>query len=237
MELSAILELKQQILADAAVRYHDRERYDTPVQAFLAQAPEKRLAVGYSKRARGDYRLEIRVQRWDQSAFRLARQIQQQVGGEANIEVIPRIQIPPKTALLAVTEGPQTPVLEKPGPLQIGISVGHRDGGAGTLGAFVGTPDGGSPFDRNHVLARLGNASTGGDGREPDFVYHPGREKGVGWAARTASPSCRLTSICPGRTVTILIAPWPGYCPTGTTRSTAFRPDTISPARGACCAC
>lgn len=166
MEKASVLELRDKILVSA--RREARQRMGAGLQSLAHPRVESRLAVGYSQVKKNDYRLELRVQRTDGKAVSEAEEIRTQANGEANIEVIPKVEIPPQVRLLESEEG-RAPLCKRCVPLEMGVSVGHANGGAGTLGAFIGTPDGNAILSNNHVLALLNTASKG------DPIYHPGK--------------------------------------------------------------
>ena len=177
MKLQSVLDLKTQVLT--TLRKHDAARRPgTSVESPVNPYPANRIAVGYSAvAARGQFQLELRVQRLDGPAFRQAEQIKLQAAGEANIEVIPRIEIPTKTS--TEEAGCWRGFCGNVRPLHIGLSVGHKEDTPGTLGAFLQTDDGVAVLSNSHVLALSGEAEEG------DWVYQPGRETGRSMLANT----------------------------------------------------
>lgn len=138
--------------------------------------PENRLALGIRDAGKGNYVLEIRVQRDGGRARREAEKIVERANGEANIAIQQVIQIPPEAALLDSVQSWQgsASLRRRVRPATVGVSVGHEDGGAGTLGGFVQDGNGALQLlSNNHVLARSGRATRG------DWVYQPGRTKGM----------------------------------------------------------
>jgi hypothetical protein len=166
MRLASVLELKETISKDLK----DEAEYQlgTRVQGLVNPKKESRLAVGYSRRKKNDYWLELRVQRGKGTAYRRAEEVKKLARGEANIEIIPVIQVPPRKD---VPETGRRRLTRRTRPLHIGCSIGHLDGGAGTLGAFVELKDG-SPaiLSNNHVMALFNYAET------RDYIYQPGRQ-------------------------------------------------------------
>jgi len=59
-------------------------------------------------------------------------------------------------------------------PLHIGLSVGHKNSGPGTLGAFVSTDQGEAILSNCHVLGLSGRISPKDD-NAPHYIYQPGR--------------------------------------------------------------
>ena len=163
MEKASVLDLKNKILESLAER-------QTAVETQVLTIPrvESRLAVGYSQKSDGDYQLELRVQSGKGAAYRRALTFKELAKQEANIEVIPRIEIPPKKDISEMSKT-QAPLAQNVRPLHIGLSIGHANGGAGTLGAFVSdAKDRECILSNNHVLALMNKAENG------DPIYQPG---------------------------------------------------------------
>jgi len=166
MEKSSVLELKQEILRTFMVEGVGRK--GAAIQSLVNPRVESRLAVGYSEKSKGDFQLELRVQRKQGTAYQKALEFQAKAKQEANIEEIPVIEVPSKTAVFEAGDKPQ--LVKYTRPLHIGLSIGHNDGGAGTLGAFVLDADNNECIlSNNHVLALMGQAKVG------EEIYQPGR--------------------------------------------------------------
>jgi hypothetical protein len=123
------------------------------------------MAVGFSRPAERDFHVELRPQRADHVAFRIAKEYAEKHEREVHVLVVPRVEIPPRAQVERVG---QTVGDDRP-PLEIGISVGHNDGTAGTLGAFVTIKDTDYILSCNHVLALFNRAT------RHDHIYHPGK--------------------------------------------------------------
>jgi hypothetical protein len=163
MEKTSVLELKNQILESLIERGEEDDQ-----QALVNPRIESRLAVGYSQRSDGGYQLELRVQSGKGTAYRKAVTFKELAKQEANIEIIPRIEIPSKKAILEQAENKE-PLRQNTRPLHIGLSIGHAKGGAGTLGAFVSDKNGKECIlSNNHVLALMGQADL------KDKIFQPG---------------------------------------------------------------
>jgi len=166
MKKESVLELKNEVLR--SLMSAGGGRRGAAAESLVNPRIESRLAVGYSETSKGDFQLELRVQRKQGTAYQQALSFKERAKQEANIEEIPLIEIPPKTAVFDASAKPQLVTYAR--PLHIGLSVGHNDGGAGTLGAFVADADGNECIlSNNHVLALLGQAEI------RDAVYQPGR--------------------------------------------------------------
>lgn len=130
---------------------------------------EKRLTLGHQLLENGEYILNIRVQRTDSYAYRLALEYLRMAKGEGNIGVIPKIAIPPVNFFKTRKKKTRGANRRFNSPLHIGASIGHLDGGTGTLGLFVEHKGDPSFISCNHVMALLGKAEN------YDYIYHPGR--------------------------------------------------------------
>lgn len=166
MRLSSVLELKERISEE--LKDKAEIQLSTSVQGLVHPKKEGRLAVGYSKIKKNTYQLELRVQRGEGAAYRRALEIKEMAKGEAKIEILPTVEVPPRGE---VPEEGRIRLTNRIRPLEIGISIGHLEGGAGTLGAFVELEDG-SPaiLSNNHVMALFNNAEPG------NYIYQPGRQ-------------------------------------------------------------
>ena len=165
MKKDSIISLKQEILNQ--LEQEKRQRGGIFEELLVDPKPERRLAIGYSQVKKGDFRLELRLQKGRGYAYKMAESFKEKALGEANIEVVPRIEIPPLVSLSETRSNKRLRQRER--PLHIGLSIGHLDGGAGTLGAFVDSPRGDAILSNNHVLALMGTA----DLDSP--IYQPGR--------------------------------------------------------------
>lgn len=165
MKLDSVLELKQRV--ESSLRSEARQRGGARLQAFVDPRSEGRLAVGYSQQSPGDYLLELRVQKRGGTAHRLAERFKAEAQGEANIEVVAVVEIPSRTPSSGGEETAKA-LRDFGRPLHLGLSVGHENGGSGTLGAFVEDDDGEYILSNNHVLALMGQA------KRKDSIYQPG---------------------------------------------------------------
>lgn len=135
------------------------------------------IAVGYSIVTRNDFQIELRIPEDNQRAVRVAQAIQKKYK-QINLESSLRVEVPTQKKLRAMDA--KLKQVTRPGPLSIGLSVGHLEGGAGTLGCFVELDGTTCILSNNHVLALLGSAkSLAENPSEADQIYHPGKEDGV----------------------------------------------------------
>jgi hypothetical protein len=168
MRKDSVLELKNEVLKSLWAQSAKQLSTATQTQGLASPNIESRLAVGYSRSGRGAYKLELRVQRRHGAAYESAQEFKKKAKQEANIGVVPSIEIPARTAVLDVSG--QKELTQELRPLHIGLSIGHTSGGAGTLGAFVLDADGDAcVLSNNHVLALLNSAKLG------DRIFQPGR--------------------------------------------------------------
>jgi hypothetical protein len=173
MKKDSVLNLKRDVLRSLQPQV-PRER-GARMEGLAHPQPEQRLGVGYSHLGKGAYRLELRVQRKNGAAYRLAEKIRQEARNEANIEEVPKIAIPPAADAASSHE---VGLVQMKRPLHIGLSIAHTDGDAGTLGAFVSDDSGNKGIlSNNHVLALTGRAHLN------DRICQPGGTDGAGVAA------------------------------------------------------
>lgn len=166
MEKASVLELKSEVLKSLWTQTVQRKGAEA--ESLVNPRIGSRLAVGYSQKKKGDYQLEFRVQREHGAAHKLALTFKDKAKQEANIEVVSSIEIPSRSAVFDLIGNKE--LKEKKPVLHLGLSVGHSDGGAGTLGAFVSDDEGRIYIlSNNHVLALMGQAKMG------DPIYQPGR--------------------------------------------------------------
>lgn len=177
MDLNAIRGLKNEIVDQVIAKRFGGTSGEILAQNMIGQPAANGVAVGFSRTAEEAYRLEFRVQKKDRQGHILAQsgaEHARKQGVEANIEIIPEIRIP---TLASISEAPhETPVVKPGGKLEIGMSIGHKDTGAGTLGAFVEKIDGIYLLSCSHVIALSGAIAISAD--NPSYVYHPGKSKG-----------------------------------------------------------
>lgn len=180
MERDAVLELKLDVMR--SLQHAATERAGAGAESLVNTRVDHRLAVGISEHRKSEYRLELRVQRFRGPAYDEAKAVQKKAKGEANIEVVPRIEIPAIATLRDRQSASRLAGQRR--PLHIGLSVGHAAGGAGTLGGFVETPDGDCLLSNQHVLAP--NDEVTADPARGDRVYQPGKPDQKRLAARDA---------------------------------------------------
>ena len=166
MKLDSARELKQ-LLADTVLAPLTGEPPGS-VKAFaLAAGPMpdspanvRSLALGIARRTATDFRLAVRAQRRELLDGREIDQIRKKAKDEVDVRYIGRVF---KRAAPFVKQRHR--------PLQIGISVGHKDITAGTIGCFVRKPGETGTFilSNNHVLGNENKAKVG------DAVIQPGR--------------------------------------------------------------
>ncbi|MGI8681820.1 MAG: hypothetical protein ACR2JO_06765 [Mycobacteriales bacterium] len=145
MDLQAARELKARLLADV-------------LTAGGAEQPTRDFAVGIAPRADGDFAVAIRLTEdvaAQEALTRLAVDSPQDI--DLRVVGVIRPQTAPGVADLQSRQRPVYP----------GVSVGHPDVTAGTLGGFV-TVDGAlHALSNSHVLANSGQASVGDDALQP----------------------------------------------------------------------
>jgi hypothetical protein len=166
MQLNEALELREVVLHDY---YEDIIAVSPKFRAESAPPIERgdqRIAAGLA-RLRHGYRVEIRIQREGGAAQDFTDELQEEYGNNINIEVLETLEIPARTTIRSIARKPLRMRLVR--PLQIGTSVGHVDGGAGTLGALVEYNGEDAVLSNAHVLAPPG-------ARNGDPIFQPGQE-------------------------------------------------------------
>ena len=168
MEEQSVLSLKEKILT--SLKQEIERRTNVGQQGLVNSKVESRLAVGYSRYKKNDFRLELRVQRGEGKAFKEAEKFKTEAKNEANIEIVPLIEIPSKNKIS------ESKVVQKSRklrdyvkPLHIGLSIGHREGSAGTLGAFLEIDNNEYFLSNCHVLAPTTQTLIN------DPIFQPGR--------------------------------------------------------------
>jgi hypothetical protein len=119
------------------------------------------IALGIAPGARaGDYRLAVRVQHRDLIGSRKLAGIQAAARNEVDVQYIGEV----------AKQATPAPAGHRVRPVRPGISVGHHEITAGTLGAIVRLADAGVPriLSNNHVLADENRGATG------DEILQPG---------------------------------------------------------------
>ena len=183
MDLFQIKKLKQQVIGTVYTEENGEVdenplklnigRFQTSIDEAIKK-PEKRIAIGYSKNDKGNFKLEIIVDKENEKAHRAAMSIQEQLGNDLiNVQVIATAAVPTKRAIM---ESPHHKLLcEKiEGPLHIGISISHSEYFPGTLGAFVlNSKNKPCLLSCNHVLAKNGEICDLQD-INTTRIYHPG---------------------------------------------------------------
>jgi len=172
MNKQTVLDLKNELLGP--IPKTGKSQISTEQESLVDPDVKKRLAVGHSQKEgkKGDFQLEIRVQMggW---ALKKAEEIKKKAGeGEVNIEVIPQIEIPSRDTLRSFIAFKRRSrgLRMQTKPLHVGLSIGHTDGGAGTLGAFVDIKKKGvAILSCAHVLAPTKQADV------DDFIFQPGK--------------------------------------------------------------
>jgi hypothetical protein len=132
----------------------------------LRARPRGGVALGVAVgRGAEDYRLAVRITRRDQGVARYVEYLSGAARGEIEVQDVGTIVAPRPLPI----EGSAAPAgRARVRPLRPGLSVGHVAVTAGTIGAFVGTPDGRvSILSNHHVLACAGRDRSGGDVVQP----------------------------------------------------------------------
>lgn len=162
MDFSELREFIDEIASETQAEVDEVE-----TQSIVPNRPEKRIALGWSRNTETQARMEIRVTREDGWARNRAEELKGQVKGEARIIVMERANISPKTKALSskAVKG-----LAPSSPLCLGSSIGHTDGGPGSICGFANNKKGKLvALSCSHVLKPTESAVLG------DPILHPGR--------------------------------------------------------------
>ncbi|HEX3150718.1 MAG TPA: hypothetical protein VHR66_21750 [Gemmataceae bacterium] len=170
MNLESARELKQ-LLADTVLSPITGAPLKTVRSFALAAGPMpesasniRSLALGIVRRSANNFRLAVRAQRRELVDGKEVELIRKKAKDEVDVRYIGRVT---KRAAVPWTQ-------QRHRPLQLGISVGHKDITAGTIGCFVRKPGtvGAFVLSNNHVL---GNENKGKVG---DAVLQAGKYDG-----------------------------------------------------------
>ncbi len=180
MELEKVRLLKSEIIKNLN-GIHQVKQLEPKFQNFFKDyrdSTQRMLAVGYAKKKAGNYSLELRVKSKNGKAAELACRIRDTLKDDVNIKILRNIKIPDSPAECEKLAKSQSnynftgypPFCTKNKTLSIGLSIGHSNGGSGTLGAFFIDPDNQNKLilSCNHVLALCNTAEEG------DPIFHPG---------------------------------------------------------------
>lgn len=172
MNLDNAVELKQRLLEEM---YRDAPGGNVGLRAQglpVREAHAEQLGVGYTRVGKSDYQLALRLRRRRGRAYEAAMRVKKRAKEEVNIAFIESLSVPSVGDLVqAAQKAASHPFSARKRPLHLGLSIGHRNGGPGTLGAFVETSDGEDAIlSACHVLAPVGNS------KKDDPIYQPGKE-------------------------------------------------------------
>jgi hypothetical protein len=165
-------------LRDQELASYYSEFMDAPGSLRTEAAPvppktDQRLAIGGRRRGKDNYDLVIRVQNVAGRAINRAKQIMERVrkeyGEDEGIDyaIVKRIAAPSQRAV-AETRSLTVVGTNYVRPLSIGYSIGHKEGGPGTLGLFAKASNGLAAVSCNHVIALSDEAKVG------SWIYQPG---------------------------------------------------------------
>ena len=173
MKLASVFSLKEELTASLAVNINPVPRvfsargasavsaaFARTIDATHTRTPQSsEVALGVAPgKGRGDFRLGARVQRAGAAGQRIAAELRDKARGEVDVRIVPSVRkrLPPSW------------FRRRQRPLEAGLSVGHVDITAGTLGFVVEDTDAYYVLSNNHVLANVNNAQPG------DPILSPG---------------------------------------------------------------
>lgn len=170
MQLQSVRDLKTELLTEAQTSHTRALRARRATALLSAPIPPRStlpIALGIQGQG-GDYKLAVRVQETPPGIHQIIERMRQRAHGEIDIRLVGYIHKQP-----ARRKKPWHQIKQR--PLLPGISVGHIDVTAGTLGCFVTHRD--SPgqamiLSNNHVLANENKARRG------ERILQPGHADG-----------------------------------------------------------
>lgn len=146
---------------------------------ITAQGRPATFAVGLAPQPGGDFEVAVRYRLGVPTARMVARRVQDQVGPDrVDVRRTGRIHATPPGARHGLRVQPPVVTAQSLGvtsrvrPLRPGVSIGHVDVSAGTLGAFVRVDGAVHVLSNHHVLMGSPTASLG------DVVLQPGPADG-----------------------------------------------------------
>lgn len=163
MDFSEVRELIGELAHETVV-----EPAGALIQSLVPPRPDRRLALGWARGPKNQARLEIRINREDGMAKHRALEIRdKRTKGEARILIMESAKITPKSGALATQA---IPTLAPSAALCLGASIGHPDGGPGSVGGFAEDAKGNVVvLSCHHVLKPTDSAKIA------DPIFHPGR--------------------------------------------------------------
>lgn len=165
MHLDSAREVKRALLASIRSAIVERDLDPAAGEQDLDSTAGRRggpvIAVGIAPRPGGDYALAVRL-RDDVDGDSLLAQLSEQTHGELDVRTIGVVR-----ALRTPDDDPEN-LRTRQRPLYPGVSIGHGDVSAGTLGGFVEYDGRVHALSNSHVLANSGQGAVG------DPVVQPG---------------------------------------------------------------
>ena len=167
MNLNDVLSLRDKLIDS----YYSEGLSLNPDDGLRAQGqpvlryPTQRLSVGARFVSQDRWKLAVRLQKENGRAMTHAKQFieELQLGPEVDLAIV-EASVPARGKLMAQSGGggDDDPPAARCRPPEIGHSIGHLDGGPGTLGLFALRKDEPVALSCNHVLA-LANSAAAGD--------------------------------------------------------------------------
>src|SRR5690242_4831410 len=136
MQLGLAMELKEQLIAE---NYAEIGSHAAGIRAQslpVGHIFNKQLSVGFSRRSKNDYHVEVRAKQQGRGLF-AAQQLRERYN-EIHVGFIKEV----RAYQTARDPDPRARYRAIKRPLEIGLSISPPEGGMGTLGGFVATADG-----------------------------------------------------------------------------------------------
>jgi hypothetical protein len=157
MILDSAMQLKQELIARNYAHLGDNAGALRAEAVSVRPVLNRQLSVGLSRQDRNDYHLEIRLRKPAGNAYETAVNLKRKSPNEVHIGIIQFLRAPsnPDVVHSSIEADGHAPLCKEKRPLHLGLSAGHKDGGTGTLGAFV--------ENSNNKTAILSNSHVFGD--------------------------------------------------------------------------
>lgn len=137
MDLSNAKELQNEVFKQMYADELAGNQFWLRSQALPVRAtPQDQLSVGFSRKGRQDYHLELRLRRergraYRGRAYQVAQSVKARAETEVNIALIESLDVPSHNDLIAYATQTADSALFKcqKRPLHLGLSIGHGNGG------------------------------------------------------------------------------------------------------------
>jgi hypothetical protein len=200
MDLSAIEKLQEELI--------DLQRPPALEEGVItleadegSRQPSEMVAVGYGIEADGSVTIQLRVKAGTNAPLEQAKELAAEAehqGYKSNLLVLEEASIPTRRAVEKSIVDPR--MIDPKRPLHLGVSVSHKEGKPGSLGAFVYVGNRLAILSASHVIARSGSA------KRFELVHRPGAGDIAALGPKTAVASLEDFTILTNSTVNTIDA-------------------------------